>query len=257
MWELNRHLRGMSDYLDSLAPNKITSVTWLNHHSLATVMRTNCHLDRFSLIGIDGFFLHYISGSKVPRSSADLFLPLYLNNRPANIGVIGGPVQGLSERDAAFSKRFPQATCKFFIDGFSSVQSRDLISEINRQKVSVLLVGMGTPFQENLVVDVLENSENLNEGLIIFTCGAWLEQLLHENFYPKWAYKYKLNWLVRLAREPKRLWKRYFIESFRVLFTKSKKLNYLESLSGYQLIQNLPISENPSPPSIKEIEVQD
>lgn len=243
MSELIHHFRYLSDHIDRSAINKIVAVTWLNHHSLATSMRSECQLERFSLIGIDGFFLHSISRSSIPRSSADLFLPFYFSNRETNVGFIGGPLHGLSMREAEFLKRFPRTTSKFFIDGFSKVEIHDLIDKINDYRVNVLLVGMGTPFQENVINDILEKSDEIQQGLVIFTCGAWLEQLLYENYYPKWAYRYKLNWLVRLARDPKRLWKRYFIESFKVLFTKNSKVTFLASLPGYRLMQTLHLGD--------------
>jgi hypothetical protein len=45
------------------------------------------------------------------------------------------------------------------------------------------------------------------------TCGGFLDQILQSNYYPAWAYPLRLNWLVRLAREPRRLWRRYTVEA--------------------------------------------
>jgi UDP-N-acetyl-D-mannosaminuronic acid transferase (WecB/TagA/CpsF family) len=106
-------------------------------------------------------------------------------------------------------------------------------------KIDVLIIGMGTPFQELQAIDMIEISETIDRKLLIFTCGAWLEQLLYKNFYPSWAYSLRLNWLVRLIRNPKKLWKRYFVESFKVWFTKTEKIEYLNTLPGYNLMQQI------------------
>ena len=45
------------------------------------------------------------------------------------------------------------------------------------------------------------------------SCGGFLDQVLRPGYYPAWAYPLRLNWLIRLAREPRRLWRRYTVDA--------------------------------------------
>ena len=54
-------------------------------------------------------------------------------------------------------------------------------------------------------------------GVLVATCGGWLDQFAGDTYYPAWAYPLRLNWLVRLAREPKRLWRRYTVDAIRAV----------------------------------------
>jgi N-acetylglucosaminyldiphosphoundecaprenol N-acetyl-beta-D-mannosaminyltransferase len=49
------------------------------------------------------------------------------------------------------------------------------------------------------------------------TTGSYIDHLadwdgVSASWYPRWADVLRLNWLYRLAREPRRLWRRYTIE---------------------------------------------
>jgi hypothetical protein len=45
----------------------------------------------------------------------------------------------------------------------------------------------------------------------------------------------RLNWLVRLAREPKRLWRRYTIDAVRALRARAKLVDYVTGLGARPL----------------------
>lgn len=212
---------------------KIFTVTWLNHYSLRLSYDLSCTLENINLVGIDGLFLHMICKSKVPRTSADIFLPKFLAEQTWSVGLIGGPREGIEARRGIFVDKFPNLKCKFYMDGFSGQTNFNLIQKINEENISILIIGMGTPQQEWLMSDLIENKDYLDRNLLIFTCGGWLEQIIYKNYYPSWAYRLKMNWLIRLVREPRRLWKRYFVDSVYFFRNKSKYLQYLSSLPGY------------------------
>lgn len=84
-----------------------------------------------------------------------------------------------------------------------------LVKEINAAEPDILHVGLGTPLQQ---IFVAENRDRLTAPVIV-TCGAYLEHLAErQQYYPPWVLKLRIGWLYRLAREPKRLWRRYTIE---------------------------------------------
>ncbi|MFG2005619.1 WecB/TagA/CpsF family glycosyltransferase [Spirillospora sp. NPDC048911] len=84
-----------------------------------------------------------------------------------------------------------------------------LVAQINEAKPDILHVGLGTPLQQRFVTD---HRDRLDAPVII-TCGAYFEHLAERReYYPSWVLKLRVGFLYRLAREPRRLWRRYTIE---------------------------------------------
>ena len=75
-------------------------------------------------------------------------------------------------------------------------------------KPSIVVVGMGTPRQEQFLVDLKEAGYN-GTG---YTCGGFFHQTAGKmDYYPNWADKFHLRWLYRIIDEPK-LFKRYTVD---------------------------------------------
>jgi N-acetylglucosaminyldiphosphoundecaprenol N-acetyl-beta-D-mannosaminyltransferase len=84
-----------------------------------------------------------------------------------------------------------------------------LIDEINASKADILHVSLPTPLQQAWV---WEFADRLNVPVII-TGGAYLDHVAERMYwYPDWAVRMRLCWAYRLAREPRRLWKRYSLD---------------------------------------------
>ncbi len=91
----------------------------------------------------------------------------------------------------------------------------NIIKKINELKPNILWIGLGAPKQE---VWMYQHFEKLS-GSVIFGVGAAF------NFHsgtlkraPIWMQKTGLEWLYRLFKEPKRLWKRYLITNSLFIF---------------------------------------
>ncbi|MNN73388.1 UDP-Gal:alpha-D-GlcNAc-diphosphoundecaprenol beta-1,4-galactosyltransferase [compost metagenome] len=70
---------------------------------------------------------------------------------------------------------------------------------------------MGTPRQEDFLIE-LQESGWLGVG---FTCGGYFDQLNSADgglYYPGFIDRYNMRWAYRIYKEPKRLWKRYFVD---------------------------------------------
>ena len=87
-------------------------------------------------------------------------------------------------------------------------ENEAIIHDINRANPDVVWVGMGTGFQERWMA---ANRARLNAPALIGVGAAfdmhsgWVPQA------PKWMQNAGLEWLFRLSREPRRLWRRYLI----------------------------------------------
>ena len=85
-----------------------------------------------------------------------------------------------------------------------------MISEINRCKADILWVGMTAPKQETWIFDQRERLDVTFAGAIgaVFDFYAGSISRSHPFFI-----NLGIEWLPRLLREPKRLWKRTFVSA--------------------------------------------
>ncbi|MHB1347690.1 MAG: WecB/TagA/CpsF family glycosyltransferase [Candidatus Humimicrobiaceae bacterium] len=94
-----------------------------------------------------------------------------------------------------------------------------IIDEINKAEPEILFVGLGTPKQE---LFISKNKDRLNT-ILIAGIGASFEFASGRiRRAPKWMQDLALEWLFRLVKEPRRLWKRYLFSNtlFIMLFVK-------------------------------------
>jgi UDP-N-acetyl-D-mannosaminuronic acid transferase (WecB/TagA/CpsF family) len=75
----------------------------------------------------------------------------------------------------------------------------------------LVFLAIGSPLQERLAAAVQATGQATGTGLCI---GAGLEFLAGaQSRAPLWMQRASLEWLYRLAREPRRLWRRYLVHS--------------------------------------------
>ncbi|MGO9752698.1 MAG: WecB/TagA/CpsF family glycosyltransferase [Solirubrobacteraceae bacterium] len=82
-----------------------------------------------------------------------------------------------------------------------------VVAEINRSQADVVWVGIGVPKQEKLMAKLRPQLE----APVLIGVGAAFD--FHAGLVPQapeWLQKAGLEWAYRLAREPRRLWRRYF-----------------------------------------------
>ncbi|MBF0384956.1 MAG: WecB/TagA/CpsF family glycosyltransferase, partial [Candidatus Omnitrophica bacterium] len=109
-------------------------------------------------------------------------------------------------------KRFP----KLIVAGCFSPGERKLgeledsaiIEQINTSNCDVLWVGLGSPKQDYWMAN---HREKLNAPVIIGVGAAFDFLSGAKPQAPLWMQRSGLEWLFRLCREPKRLWRRYLI----------------------------------------------
>jgi len=152
----------------------------------------------------------------VKIAGADIFHHLcqYLNGIKGSCFFLGSSEDTLALIETRLKKDFPKIKAGFYSPPykkvFSDEDNQKMIKAVNDFEPNVVFVGMTAPKQEKWVH---ENFGNLKTG-IICSIGAVFD------FYagsvkrpaPFWI-KMKLEWFIRLLKEPKRLWKRYLVYS--------------------------------------------
>lgn len=95
-----------------------------------------------------------------------------------------------------------------------SDENERVLQEIRNYAPQVLFVGMGMPRQEKWI---LQNLLRLSANVIL-PCGACIDYIAGAiPTPPRWMGRIGLEWLYRLATEPRRLSRRYLVEPWPVL----------------------------------------
>lgn len=124
----------------------------------------------------------------------------------------------LSRIEEAFLKQYPTLTLSGCLSPpyreWSDAENDRMIQKINAANPDVLWVGMTAPKQEKWVAASLPK---LN-ARIIGSIGAVFD--FYAGTYPRaphWICRIGLEWLYRLAREPRRMWRRTMVSGPRFL----------------------------------------
>lgn len=96
------------------------------------------------------------------------------------------------------------------------------IFEINKLNSDILVLGLGTPKQELFVYD---NFGKLNFKLALCVGASIDFEAGNIKRAPKWISNIGMEWFYRFLKEPKRLFKRYFVDDMKIfrLYRKYKR----------------------------------
>lgn len=125
---------------------------------------------------------------------------------------VGGKEETVERAATMFAERYGVRTAGtqhgFFDMAANSPANLDLIDRINQARPNLLLVNMGMPRQEQWL---WENWHKL-DPMVAVTAGALVDHVAgHVARPPRWVANLGVEWLVRLVREPRRLWRRYLL----------------------------------------------
>jgi exopolysaccharide biosynthesis WecB/TagA/CpsF family protein len=124
--------------------------------------------------------------------------------------LLGARPQVVAAARSEFKKRWPQLTVVGISDGYSR-DAADVLAEIRATRPHILLVAMGVPRQELWIHD--HWNELTTAGLRLAVAGGAILDFLTGAVprAPLWIRRLRLEWLFRLIREPRRLWRRYLL----------------------------------------------
>ena len=106
--------------------------------------------------------------------------------------------------------KFPDVPVKGFRSGYfvSEEEYHTCLEELAAEKPDILVCGMGTPKQEQVLIDLKSKGW---DGMGI-TCGGFIHQTASSfDYYPRLFQKLNIRWVYRIIDEPK-LFRRYFID---------------------------------------------
>jgi N-acetylglucosaminyldiphosphoundecaprenol N-acetyl-beta-D-mannosaminyltransferase len=130
----------------------------------------------------------------------------------ASLFWLGGAPDVVSEAARRYEAQFGVRTAGtqhgYFDMASGSADTQAIIARINHSRPTILLVNMGMPRQERWL---WENWDQLIPCVAV-TAGALVDHAAGRvSRPPRWIANLGVEWLVRLAREPRRLWRRYLL----------------------------------------------
>ncbi len=128
-----------------------------------------------------------------------------------SIYLLGSDPGASAEAAAALERWYPRLDVRGYHHGYFDIESphnERVVEHINEVKPDVLLVGMGTPQQELWA----ERYFDRIDASVVWTVGALFDYLSKRiPRAPHLLSDNGLEWVFRLAMEPRRLWRRYLI----------------------------------------------
>lgn len=196
-----------------------------NPHSLVTAQRDTAFklaLNRASLVVADGVgvtLMARVAGISVgPRiTGTDYFFSVMHaleKHGGAKVFFFGSTPEVLARISARMQAEFPNIRlCGILsppFDRWSAEANSAMLETIERADPDVLWVGMTAPKQEKW----MEQNRLRLRAAVIASVGAVFDFYAGTNSRaPQWMCKLGIEWLYRLAKEPRRMWRRTFVSA--------------------------------------------
>jgi exopolysaccharide biosynthesis WecB/TagA/CpsF family protein len=201
-----------------LGERRFTKVTFLNAHN-ANIAYTDPGfaqiLDDFLVlpdgVGVD-MAARLLYGAPFPANlNGTDFVPAFLeaSRRPLTVALLGASPEIAEAASKRLGEIAPQHRLVVIHNGyFSPDQEAGIVSRIAELHPDILLVAMGVPRQEMWIARHIDASH----CTLPIAVGALLDFL--SGVVPRaplWVRRLRLEWVFRLAVEPRRLWRRYVV----------------------------------------------
>lgn len=167
--------------------------------------------------GMPVVWLARLAGQRVPgRTAGSDLVPLALSRlaaRGARVFLLGGDRSVALEAGRWLAEAYPGLVvaghCEPPFAGIDRMPNRSIVNLIRAARPDVLLVALGNPKQELWIA----RHRNLLGVSVAIGVGCTLDLLARRSRRaPRWMQRTGLEWLFRLAQEPRRLFARYIVD---------------------------------------------
>jgi N-acetylglucosaminyldiphosphoundecaprenol N-acetyl-beta-D-mannosaminyltransferase len=173
-------------------------------------------LKRADLVTADGMsvvWASYVLGRRLKQrvTGIDLFERLVEHAARAGLSVyfLGARDEAVRRLVERFTSRHPGLRLAGYRNGyFHPSESSDIADAIKQSGADLLFVAMGSPAQEYWIAS---NLPRTGARFALGVGGSFDHLSGLARRAPRWMQKFGLEWLHRLAREPRRMWRRYLI----------------------------------------------
>lgn len=144
------------------------------------------------------------------------------NDEGYKIFMYGAKKDTVLKAKEVLEKKYPNIKIVGYMDGYEKDDNK-IVSVINKSKADIIFVALGSPKQEEWIKN---HMDKLNVKIFQGVGGSF--DVISGNIKraPKWMRKSGLEWLYRLIKEPKRIFRqiKLFKFLFIVLFEKKEEV---------------------------------
>jgi N-acetylglucosaminyldiphosphoundecaprenol N-acetyl-beta-D-mannosaminyltransferase len=180
-------------------------ITFVNTFSYYQLVDAHCQIEKIDVVFVDGILqagLHNVfARRKINRASFD-FSSLahdffrYVTANRLRIALIGATEAEIRRAVANIKAAYPEAPIGFFRNGYFATDNerQTLAQTAAAGHIDVMLLGMGTPLQEQTAVFLKERLPHM----YVVTCGGFITQTARgiDHYWKKW------RWLQRAIEYP-------------------------------------------------------
>lgn len=189
---------------NAFASENTTVISFLNPFSYYEVAQDDTLINGVDYYFSDGSLLchlHNLFLPKITRASFDYssIAGPFLESVAATkkrIAIIGATEEENALAVEVLKKQYPNLNVVFHRNGYidDNIKVANKLSEL---KAEVVLIGMGTPYQERFSIFL---KEHLTFPAVIITCGGFLTQTsIKPDYYHPLVKKFGLRWLQRIV----------------------------------------------------------
>ncbi|WPB56107.1 WecB/TagA/CpsF family glycosyltransferase [Xylophilus sp. GOD-11R] len=149
-------------------------------------------------------------------TGADLFVALSQHAAEAGLPVfvIGGLPGEESQIASSLAERFPGLKADVFSPSMQfeplGAEGREALRRIEESRPAIVFVCLGMPKQERWAI---AHRPTISASLVLCVGAAMEFALGQKHRAPQWMQRNGLEWFWRLVHEPRRLWRRYLVQS--------------------------------------------
>ena len=212
----NTNLKSAADYFfNNLEETKNKYICCANAHTTVYAYEHNNYMDIMNnafLVLPDGGPVANKGGKDVKKVSGVDFLEGILGGKgKIKHFFYGNTKENLDKFINVVKNKYPDINIVGYKESvfreLNDIEKSDLRSEIIKSKADVVWVALGAPKQEVFCAEMCKNTN----ACWIAVGGAFNVVANIIPRAPLWMQKHSLEWLYRLIKEPKRLFKRYFV----------------------------------------------
>lgn len=231
--EIDNKLSSFKCFEDVLKSEEKTLVTFVNPYSYPILDRNSNVVKQFNYIYADGALLvrlhNAFNKSKIDRVSFDFSsiahdVFKFACSQDKTVYFIGGSSSEINCAVDNIKSIYSDLNVVGSHHGFLDSTSKEkLFEELALLNPCIIIVGMGTPLQEHIAIELKNSGVDFNH---VFTCGGFITQSASTpDYYLPVVKKLGLRWLQRFVQSPhvrKRVLINYPYFVFKYVFSKFK-----------------------------------
>jgi len=202
---LEKKLCTSNDFLTALASDESAVISFVNPFSYALIANRNDLIKDVKFWFVDGQALCFLTNikreNKLLRASFDFSSVAeqffsYATETEKRVAIVGATTNEVDKAQINLQIRYPDLKLRYYRDGYIKRDAfSEVLVELDKNKCELLIVGMGTPIQEDFAIYCLQNSKSIKKAV---TCGGFITQTaIKGDYYHPLIKKLGLRWLQR------------------------------------------------------------